>query len=72
LRKDAGSRRFPHLELARAARRGAGSLILPLPLSFFPPHLRKAYFECRRAQLDMRTRIRGKRFQDTDKPGSSS
>jgi cytochrome c oxidase assembly factor 5 len=26
--------------------------------------LRKGYFECRRAQLDMRARIRGKRFQD--------
>ena len=27
--------------------------------------LRRAYFECRRAQLDMRTRIRGKRFADS-------
>lgn len=30
----------------------------------------RAYFECRRAQLDMRTRIRGKRFVDRDSPNS--
>lgn len=27
--------------------------------------LRTAYYQCRRSQLDMRSRIRGKRFQDT-------
>lgn len=26
---------------------------------------RRGYFECRRSQLDMRTRIRGKKFADT-------
>lgn len=26
--------------------------------------LRRGYFECRRAQLDMRTRIRGRKWQD--------
>lgn len=26
--------------------------------------LHRSYFECRRSQLDMRTRIRGKKFQD--------
>lgn len=26
--------------------------------------LRSAYFECRRSQLDMRTRIRGRKFSD--------
>lgn len=25
---------------------------------------RRGYFECRRSQLDMRTRIRGKKFSD--------
>jgi cytochrome c oxidase assembly factor 5 len=28
--------------------------------------LRRAFFECRRSQLDMRTRIRGRRFHDTE------
>jgi hypothetical protein len=46
----------------------------PLPPSDVPPRslpvqpaqaLRKGYFECRRSQLDMRTRIRGRKFVDS-------
>jgi len=33
--------------------------------------LRRAYTECRRSQLDMRSRIKGKRFGDTAPPTAS-
>ncbi len=38
---------------------------VPAPSPLCPPQgQRRAYFECRRSQLDMRTRIRGKKFSD--------
>ncbi len=32
--------------------------------------LRRGYFECRRSQLDMRTRIRGRKMADTGAAGA--
>ena len=45
----------------------AGGSIMDCLRADVPPacaHLHKAYVECRRSQLDMRTRIKGRKFSD--------